>query len=127
MKQGDRWVIFYEDGSAYNSAQGAAWDAPRRGVLSIAQCLDEKDNDWCFLLGHDQYYFEADRGGWCEARDQFTVFQHLIRARQPCLIFGSMLSHSEWKETHLRIKRFCVAHHDWFVGRTNEQPASIYI
>lgn len=127
MKQGDRWIIFYEDGSTFCSQDGSPWEAPRDGVLHIAQCLDAKDNDWCFLLGHDQYYYEEDRGGWCEAREITTVMQHLLRARHPCVIFGVMLSHSTWRETHHIVKQYCVAHHDWLTGKTDERPAENYL
>ena len=123
--QGDRWIIFYEDGSTYCSADGEAWGAPRQYVQSIAQCLDAKDNDWCFVQGHDYYYFEKDRGGWCESREM--PWQHLLRAYQPCVIFGSMLTHSGWQETHHKIKMYCTEYRDWLVGRANERPPQNYI
>lgn len=127
MKQGDRWIIFYEDGSTFCTNDGTPWEAPRLGVQSIAQSKDEKDCDWYFTNQFDQYYYEEKRGGWCEARDLLTVMQHLLRARFPCIIFGSMVNNKTWFATHKAAKTYCEAHHDWLVGTTDERPAEKYL
>lgn len=122
MKQGDRWIIFYEDGTTFCSNDGSPWDAPRLGVQHIAQSKDEKDSDWFFINQFDQYYYEKVRGGWCEARDLLTVMQHLLRAYKPCIIFGSMVNNETWFMSHKIIKKYCVKYRGWLIGKVDERP-----
>lgn len=125
--QGDRWMVLYEDGSTFCSADGSPWEAPRTGVQIIAQSKDQKDSDWYQINQFDNYYYEEDRGGWCEARDMMTVMLHLQRAKYPCVIFGSMLSNRVWAALHKSAKAYIVRHREWFIGVSNERPPQNYL
>ena len=124
MNQGDRWMIFYEDGSTFCCADGSPWEAPRTGVQIIVQSKDEKDSDWYQINQFDYYYYEKDRGGWCEARDMML---HLLRAEYPCVIFGSMLSNRAWAALHKSAKAYIVRYREWFIGVSDERPPQNYL
>lgn len=140
MKQGDRWIIFYTNGDTFTHADGTPWDAPRRSVQSIASLrVDTKGNgeDWYNVNQRDYYYYEppkevspgfwVDVGGWNEAGDLFTVFDHLLRAKHPCVLFGRMLSDAAWRETHKAIVNYCNVHRDFIFGVTDDRPPQRYL
>ena len=77
------------------------WDAPRLDVMAIASYSEKVGFYW--IYGSDYFYFEEDRGGWQKA-DQFTLWDHLVRAWQPCVLFGRMLSDKDWDELWQRIQ-----------------------
>ena len=125
MRQGERWIIFYTDGSTFTCTDGEPWDAPRRSVQSIASVKDRGD-DWYNVNQHDYYYWEAENGGWNEA-DMFTVFDHLIRAKHPLVLFGRMLGDAGWKETHSAIMKYCEAHREFILGISDERLPQTYL
>lgn len=127
MKQGDRWLIFYTDGTVFGSADGNSWEAPRRDVQVVVSCKDSKENDWYAIAQCNQYYYESENGGWNDCSDKFTMYDHLLRAKYPCVIFGRMLSDMSWKETHAKIMRYCEDNRDWLVGMTDERPKKRHI
>jgi hypothetical protein len=122
--QGARWIIFYTDRSTFCSEDGTAWDAPRRGIQSIAS-VKGSGTDWYNVNMNDYYYYEAENGGW-NAGDNFTLFDHLLRADFPCVLFGRMLSDTGWKETHQAMRIYCDKYRDFIVGKTDERPPKNY-
>ena len=125
IKQGERWIVFYTDGSTFCSVDGSPWDAPRRSVQSIAS--SKEGNDWYNVNMRDYYYYERENGGWNEANDLFTVFDHLIRAKRPLVLFGRMLSDAGWRETHKKMRAYCEDHRPFLLGQTDERPKERYI
>jgi hypothetical protein len=125
MIQGERWIIFYTDGSVFTSADGSAWDAPRRSVQRIASGRADKHNDFYNVQQYDYFYWEPEHGGW-NGGDNFTIFDHLLRAARPCVIFGRMLSDEGWQDRHKKMNDYCEKHRQWLLGRTDEQPAKTY-
>lgn len=101
MKQGEQWVIFYGDGSEFSSADGSPWDAPRQDVQIIAS--SHPMNGYNLVHGQDYFYYEEDRGGFAGC-DQFSLYDHLIRAKYPCPLFGRMMSDIDWKSFFSRAK-----------------------
>jgi hypothetical protein len=130
MKQGDRWIVFYTDGSIFTSADGTPWDAPRRSVQSIASIKD-CGTDWYNINMFDYFYWEEwtinDQpvGGW-QGGDGFTMYDHLLRAKHPCVLFGRMLSDAGWKALHRKMKTYCDKHREWLLGLSDEQPTEKY-
>lgn len=124
MKQGERWIIFYTDGTTFTSVDGEPWDAPRRSVQSIASY--KPLNDWYNVNLTDYYYYEKENGGWNEARDLFTVFDHLLRAKYPCVMFGRMLSDENWIQSHKLIKQYCQDNVAFIIGKSDERPPQTY-
>ncbi len=125
MKQGERWIIFYTDGSIFCSADGTPWDAPRRSVQRIASCKATKYYAWYNVQSLDYFYWEEAHGGW-QGGDGFTMYDHLLRAKYPCVIFGRMLSDEGWKETHKLMNEFCETHRAWLLGTSDERPPQNY-
>ena len=131
MKQGDRWIVFYTDGSIFTSADGSPWDAPRRSVQSIASVKDSGD-DWYNINMSDFFYFEEwtsdgqPVGGWHCAKNMFDVMDHLLRAKHPCVLFGRMLSDAAWKALHHEMNDYCYKHRAWLLGQTDEKPEGHY-
>ena len=95
-----RWRIYYDDGSVFTDQDGSPWDAPRTGVQAIAQPNDRIG--WYILHSADAYYFEASREGWSKA-DEYTKWDHLIRAYYPLLIFGRQMSDAAYQEILKRV------------------------
>jgi hypothetical protein len=122
VKQGDRWIVFYTDGSVFTSANGTPWKAPRTDVQRIANCKEGHEKDWYNVQSYDYFYYEKARGGWNEAKDWQTVMLHLLRASRPLVVFGSMLSDREWEQTHKRMNEYCERHYKWLIGQSDEPP-----
>ena len=121
MKQGERWIIFYTDGTTFCSKDGTPWDAPRMGVSSIASVRGDMA-DWYNVNQFDFYYYEEDKGGWLEARDQYTVMLHLLRAKYPCVLFGEMLSDAEWNREIKAIHKYCKEYKNFIIGFYDDRP-----
>jgi hypothetical protein len=124
MKQGERWIIFYTDGTTFTSVDGEPWDAPRRSVQCIASYREL--NDWYHIHGTDYFYYEEEHGGWNDARDIFSAFDHILRAKYPCLLIGRMLSDEGFAETFKLIKQYCVNNAAFLVGKSDERPPQTY-
>lgn len=94
------WAIYYDDGSRFTDEDGSAFEAPRTGVQIIAQA--DPSMGWELVSSADYYYFEPDRRGWYVA-DLFTVWDVLIRAPRPLILFGRMVSEDEFRAITLRV------------------------
>ena len=125
MTQGERWIIFYTGGDIFTSAMGSPWEAPRRDIQSIAS--SRPGGGHYNVNQRDYYYYEADNGGWNEANDLFTVWDHLIRADRPLVVFGRMLSDENWKRHHNAIIQYCDKFSPWLTGFSDEPPEEPYL
>jgi hypothetical protein len=94
------WRVYYGDGSVYTSEDGSALEAPRVNVQVIAQ--EDPSMGWELLSEADYYYFEPETRNWYIA-DLFTVWDVLIRSRQPLIMFGRMVTEDEFREIVLRV------------------------
>lgn len=94
------WRVYYGNGETFTSDQGGAHDAPRTDVQIIAQ--QDQSMGWELLSSSDYYYYEEDRRNWYIA-DVFTIFDHLIRAKYPVILFGRMISDDEFTEITKRV------------------------
>jgi len=94
------WRIYYGDGSVFTSDDGLPYAAPRQDVQVIVQ---GKDGSYEIVHGKDEFYWEPSTGGW-HGTDQFGAFDHLIRSKRQCLLFGRMMADSEWRTLFARIK-----------------------
>ena len=94
------WRIYYADGSVFTDADGTPWDAPRTGVQAIAQPNERVG--WSILHSADSYYWEEEYT-WNKA-DEYTKWDHLIRAKYPLLIFGRMMGWDAYQEVLKRVK-----------------------
>ena len=92
------WRIYYAD-RVFTSDDGEPWDAPRVDVQVIVQ---EKDGDYEKVCGRDHYYWEPERGGWCNS-DIFGAIDHLMRSRRQCLLFGRQLNDEDYRRVHARL------------------------
>lgn len=95
------WRIYYEDGSTYSSDSGSPYCAPRQGVIVIVQSDDRVG--WRWISGQDFYVYEKSRGGWRETAE-FGMYDHLIRARRPLVLFGRWIDDETWQKLHARAK-----------------------
>ena len=95
------WRIYYDGGRVFTSEDGTPWDAPRTGVQIIVQEHDRVG--WEILNSADEYYYEADKRGWYEAKG-FTFYEHLIRAKRPLIVFGRMVSNAEYSALLTQVK-----------------------
>ena len=127
FKQGDRWIIFYTDGSTFCSSDGTPWQAPRRDVQCVASSKDEKDSDFYLIQQIDYFYYEPNHGGWNDCTDLFSLHDHLLRADYPLVIFGRMLSDAQWKETFRAVKKFCEDNRQYLLGLTDDRPQKTYL
>lgn len=125
MIQGEKWIVFYTDGSTFCSADGTPWEAPRRSVQRIASAKATKHNDWNYVQQHDYFYWEEENGGW-NGGDTFTLFDHLLRAHKPCVIFGRMMSDDSWLEAHKAMNVYCENNRAWLLGMSDERPPQSY-
>lgn len=72
------WKIYYEDGSTFDSGQGAPEDAPALGFI-CAVGYDES-NDRYIMHGWDHYCWDHDAEQWW-GMDLCGLFDRLIRNR----------------------------------------------
>jgi hypothetical protein len=79
------WTIYYADGTTFSNENGTVRDAPRIGVVAIVQT--NEDVGWEIVHAFTYYYFEESVGGW-RCSDQFGMYDHLIRCRDPLILFG---------------------------------------
>ena len=94
------WRIYYADGTAFCNGQGSPWDAPRVGVVAIAQ----EDSTVGYRIVHalDYYYWEPEVDGW-QNSDLIGAFDHLMRAKQPLVLQGRMVSSASYHALLRRI------------------------
>jgi len=52
------WIIWYDDGSSFTNLDGKIHEAPRWGVMCIAQY--SKDHGRVIVHGYDYYFWEKD-------------------------------------------------------------------
>lgn len=95
------WVVYYEDGSRFTDQQGSPWNAPRLGVQLIAQQDDRVG--YRYISGCDFYTYELNRGGW-HTTEQWGLYDHLMRAYIPCVLFGRNMSDEAFAALHARCK-----------------------
>ena len=88
------WKIYY-DRDEFGSELGSPFDAPRTGVVAIAQ-----DDPWVgyqIVHSQDYYYWEPEIGGWFNT-DLIGACDHLQRAKQPLVLFGRMVSIEDYEK-----------------------------
>jgi hypothetical protein len=95
------WRIYYGDGRVFTDADGSPFDAPRVDVQVIVQ---QKGGDYERVCGRDHFYWEPERGGWCNS-DIFGAMDHLIRSKHQCLLFGRQMSDEGYRQVHMRMLR----------------------
>ena len=95
-----KWKIYYGDGSTFTDADGEPYDAPRTNVQMVVQPDDHHGYELCSEF--DYYYFEPETWGWYGA-DIFTVWDVMVRCRQPLILFGRMLSTPEYRALVTRV------------------------
>jgi hypothetical protein len=126
MKQGDRWAIFYTNDSVFSSEDGTPWDAPRRSVQCVVSCKNKEEKDWYCIQQIDRFYYEPEHGGWNDCTDEYSMYDHMIRTKHPLVIFGRMLSDSQWKDAFARVVKWNEVHKLWLTGMTDDRPAQNY-
>jgi len=109
------WWRVYTASGVFTSEDGSPWDAPRQDVQIIVQ--EDDAAGWRIVHSKDYYYFEEERGGW-NGGDTFAMFDHMLRAKSPCLLFGRMLSDEDWKALFSRVKTDVGER----TGRANREP-----
>lgn len=77
----------------FGSDQGTPWEAPRTGVLFIAQ-LDPA-RDWEWLSTNSAFYYEEAVRGWGVAKEA-TMHQHMMRAHHPLILYGQMVTKDDF-------------------------------
>jgi hypothetical protein len=107
-----RWRLYYENGSVFTDADGTPWDAPRQAVQMAVQ--EDPRVGYRYVSGEDYFYYEAERGGW-NVTAQWGMFDHLLRAARPCVLFGRQMSDAGWSALHGRIKREMGDKEGWLV------------
>jgi hypothetical protein len=93
------WCVYYDRGE-FSSADGSPFDAPRTGVVAIAQ--EDPACGYRILHSQDYYYWEPGLDGWHNT-DLIGTVDHLVRCRQPLVLFGRMISTDEYQATLRRI------------------------
>lgn len=93
------WKIYYDNGDTFTSEQGTPWDAPRTGVIAIVHTNAQVG--WEIVHAYDYFYYEEKVGGW-RASDQFGMYDHLIRCKNPLILFGRMTDDESY---HFLLKR----------------------
>jgi len=73
------WRIYYDDGSTFDSMQGAPHEAPGLGVQAVVQ-VDERVGR-VILTRFDWYYYRYDLGEWW-ASDYFGLLDQLTSDRE---------------------------------------------
>ena len=94
------WRIYYDNGE-FSSEDGSPRDAPRTGVVAIIQ-----SDEWVgyqIVHAQDYYYYEPGIGGWF-CSDLIGAHDHLVRCREPLVLFGRMIDAKEYRALLDRIR-----------------------
>lgn len=94
------WRIYYDDGRTFSDQDGTPWDAPRVGVVAIVHA--DPRVGWQIVAGNDYYYWEPHVGGWRNS-DQFGMYDHMVRTRQPLVLFGRMVTDEAYAKLRTEI------------------------
>lgn len=70
-----KWVVWYDDGSTFDSSQGPPEAAPRVGVLCITQASAEHGR--VMWVGKDYFWWDED-GAWVNG-DSTGLLDYLTR------------------------------------------------
>jgi hypothetical protein len=108
------WRVYTSSG-VFTSGERTPWTVPRQDVQVIVQSHPE--NDYEIVHSKDYYYWEPARGNW-QGSDIFGMYDHLIRAEKPLVLFGRMLSDPDWRALFERVKLDCGPR----TGRLNREP-----
>lgn len=98
------WLIRYADGSTYDSRDGAAWEAPRWGVLRVYFC-DERTGVSMepSPIGH---WIWRD-GRWVGLDDLSGFYDYLGNHEGPCVVlFGRTLRDDDWERFIVEESKF---------------------
>ena len=92
------WRIYYEDGSTFDSSQGAPEDAPAFGVI----CIVETDPTVGRYIWHRNAFYYYSAGRWFGG-DRFDVIMRLLH-REPiqALFEGRMTLREVYLSTYKR-------------------------
>lgn len=113
------WCIYYENGR-FSDDDGSPWEAPRLGVIAIAQ-YDRKVG-YRIIHGEDYYYFEEDRDGWVTC-DLISAFDHLERAPVPLVLRGRMINRHDYDELLTKIRLHYGDKQGWL--KSERKPAHV--
>jgi hypothetical protein len=108
-----KWRIWYGDGSDYSDRQGSPFEAPRVDVQVIAQFNEQVGYE--VISGGDYFYWEPERGGW-RTTSGFGLYDHLIRCKQPLILFGRHMTDAEWTRLFLKVKAELGDKQAWLQG-----------
>lgn len=72
------WCIYYDDGSTFGIQDGSPLDAPKFGVIVIAQ-WDAAEKQRNLMQSWDFYYWHAESGLWWGI-DEFGIIDRLMHA-----------------------------------------------
>jgi len=89
------WRIYYDAGE-FASEDGGPFEAPRTGVVAIAQQDDAVG--YRIIHSQDYYYWEPELDGWHNT-DLIGTCDHLMRAKAPLVLFGRMVSTADYAKT----------------------------
>jgi len=89
------WCVYYDDGSRFSDHDGDPWSAPRVGIVAIVHADDRVG--WTIVCGEDYFYYEPAVGGWRNT-SQFGMYDHLVRAQRPLVLFGRMITDEHYAQ-----------------------------
>lgn len=88
-----KWKIWYSDGSTYSESDGPLENAPKCGVIVVAQTdetVGRKLDRSC------DYYVLHDYG--LRGVDQFGLYDYLTQPGYKLVFFGRTVSDKQWSE-----------------------------
>jgi hypothetical protein len=93
-----KFRIYYGDGTTY---EGDPFDAPRLDVQVIVQ--PDPRVGYALISSADYYYWEPELGGW-KGTTGFGLYDHLIRCRNPLVLFGRHMTDEAYAVMLARIR-----------------------
>lgn len=89
-----RWRIYYGDGTAYDSRDGEAWDAPAVNVQAVV--VSDPEHGWYCCRADDFYWYLEDEDRWYSG-ERFGLFDYLTQPGRRKVLFGRSIPDREYR------------------------------
>ena len=98
-----RWRIYYEDGSTFDSTQGAPHESPPWGAVVVIQNTP-KELELPLQSGGLAFLYWKDLGFWRQVDDQMGLNIRLAQSAHliECVRFGTWAIQGQWNEISAR-------------------------
>jgi len=106
------WIVYYDDDTSKDS-DSDVWSIPRTGVEIIIIANEKVGYEILRTVGDYFVYDEqVNSGGW-RITDLFGVYDHLVTAQKPLVLFGRQMRDERFEALLKRVQEECGPKSGW--------------